>query len=336
VERTKAIEEIRGLGVDVTVVEGDVASEADMRALFRRFDGEFPPLRGIFHVATVVDGTKIADVTDAKLEAMLRAKVAGTWVLHELTKTLPLDFFVAFSSTPAILGSKGMAHYAAANQFLDTFAHTRRAMGLPMLSVDWGSWDVLRLVSAREQAWLAETGLLPMPTEKALDFMETLIRSSRAQVMIADIDWKILKPLFEANRRRPMLEKLGGAQDGHPAVAAVSQVANLRAAMEMTSEDRKRFVEAFVMEQAAQVLGLRHGERPPLDVPLTDMGLDSLMAVDLKNRLQIGLGQELSPTVVFDYPTVAAMAEMLETMLWAGYGGAHDEFASAREDVIHI
>jgi acyl transferase domain-containing protein/SAM-dependent methyltransferase/NADP-dependent 3-hydroxy acid dehydrogenase YdfG len=337
-ERSKAIREIQKLGGKVTVVEDDVSSEADMKVLFQRFGGELPPLRGVFHAATVVSGAELGNLTDEQMEAMFRPKVLGTWVLHELTKMLALDFFLVFSSTTSLLGAKGMAHYAAANQFVDAFAHYRRSVGLPMLSVNWGAWDVMRLASRKEQADIAETGILPMQSEKVFSVLGDLIASRRSQVMIANIDWDVLKPLFEAHRTRPLLEHLGNR---HPECSSTNVMpipapANLYAAMGMMPEDRRKFIEAFVLEQTARVLGFRSGDFPPADVPLTDIGLDSLMAVDLKHRLQTGLGQELSPTIVFDYPTVSGMVGMLETMLWAAHGNAEDNFASSQKDEIRI
>jgi acyl transferase domain-containing protein/SAM-dependent methyltransferase/acyl carrier protein len=336
--RTSVIEEIQRLGVKVTIVEGDVASASDMNALFQRFDGEFPPLRGVFHMATVVDAADLSQLTDEQIRAMLRPKVSGMWILHELTRQIALDFFIAFSSTTSLLGSKGMAHYAAANQFLDSFAHFRRAAGLPMLSVIWGAWDAMRLVSSSDQAMLTETGLLPMPSGEALGFLPYLIASRRAQVMIANIDWSVLKPLFEVKKRRPLLEEFNRvpAHEWSGVSASVPTAACLQSAIGMAPEDGREFIQAFVQEQAARILGFRDGDLPPVEAALSDLGLDSLMAVDLKNRLQAGLGQYLSPTVVFDYPTVSDLVAMLETMLWARHGSTEETLASAHEDVIRI
>ncbi len=337
-ERLRAIAEIKTRGTAVTVVEGDVASETDMKVLFGRFGEELPTLRGVIHAAAALNSAGLADLTDEQIEIMLRPKVLGTWVLHELTRSMDLDFFLAFSSAASLLGVKGMAHYAAANQFLDSFAHYRRAVGLPMLSVNWGAWDVMRLFSAKEQSRFGETGQLPMNSEQLFELIGKLTGSARAQVMIANVDWDVLKPILEANRVRPMLEGFGNR---HPArintdASPVSMPASLHAAIGMALEGRRKFIEAFTLRQAAQVLGFRGGDLPPVDIPLTDLGLDSLMAVDLKNRLQTGLGQELSPTVVFDYPTVSGMVEMLETRLWAAHGNAEGELVSALKEEIRI
>ncbi|MGB8479151.1 MAG: type I polyketide synthase [Acidobacteriaceae bacterium] len=337
-ERRKTINEIEALGVHMTVVEGDVASTVDMNLLFDRFGVEFPPLRGVFHAATDVSGAMISDLTEETIDRMLRAKVLGTWVLHRQTKSLDLDFFLMFSSAASLLGAKGLAHYAAANQFQDSFAHYRRNLGLSAMSVNWGAWDRMRLVRSEDQTRFSETGLLPMASEKVFDMFGKLIDSSRAQMMIADVDWTVLKPVLESQRTRPLLEKLGhvhGAQT-QIRVASVPHAASLLAVMDQTPENRRRSIEDFVQEQAAQVLGFRRDEVLPIAVPLTDLGLDSLMAVDLKNRLQAGLGQNLSPTVVFDYPSVSEMVGLLETMLWATHGSLQSEAETLQKEEIRI
>jgi myxalamid-type polyketide synthase MxaE and MxaD len=337
-QRLNAIEEMKKLGVDVTVVEGDVASEPEMTRLFRRFGDEFLPLKGVFHIATAIHGAELVDLTDEQIETMLRPKVLGTWVLHELTKNLNLDFFLAFSSAASLLGAKGLAHYAAANQFMDSFAYYRRAVGLPMLAVNWGAWEVMRLASLQGQSRFSETGLLPMSTEKLLNVFPELIASCRAQIMIANVDWNVLKPVLEANRVRPMLDGFGKIPSKLETVGPISvpRPVSLHRTIGMMPEERRKFIEVFVQEQAARVLGFRGGDLPPVEVPLTDIGLDSLMAVDLKNRLQTGLGQELSPTIVFDYPTVSGMVGLMETMLWAAHVSTEDDLASSQKDEIRI
>lgn len=337
-ERISAIREIEALGATVTVVEGDAATESCMQALFARFGSELPPLRGVIHAATIVDSAEIADLTPERVNAMLRVKVQGTWALHRWTQSQPLDFFLAFSSITSLIGARAMAPYAAANQFLDAFAHTRRAMGLPMTSIDWGSWDVLRLVSAQAQNQFAEIGMLPMPSQTALSFLDSLIVSSQAQVTIARIDWSKLKPLYEMRRARPWLQQVGGSLPSANASRRPSQAApvHLPALHAMNAENRRKSIQSFVLDQAARVLGFPPGQFPAADVPLIDAGLDSLMAVDLKNRLQQGLGRELSPTIVFDYPSVSAMAEMLDTLLWAADSAAREDVPLAHQEEIRL
>ena len=168
---------------------------------------------------------------------MFRSKVLGTWVLHQQTKNLDLDFFLVFSSTTSLLGAKGLAHYAAANQFLDSFAHYRRNLGLPMLSINWGAWDTMWSVSSRERERSAEAGLLPIPSEKLFPMFGDLIASSRAQVMIANVDWNILKPVLEFQRTRPLLENFGNIPRTQTQirVATVPDAASLHRVMNLTA-----------------------------------------------------------------------------------------------------
>src|SRR5208282_3620399 len=118
---------------------------------FEQVRNEAPPLRGIIHAAAEITGRTLQEMKLEDLQAGLRAKVAGTWVLHELTQALDLDFFVLFSSTTSLLGSRYLAHYAAANQFLDAMAHYRRALGKPALTINWGIWEQVRTDSANGQ-----------------------------------------------------------------------------------------------------------------------------------------------------------------------------------------
>lgn len=343
VSRKEAIRRMEQLGARVTVVEGDVASDCEMKPLFNKFGTEFPPLRGVFHTATEVGVAKLADLSDDALDSMLHPKVSGTLVLHEHTKLLLLDFFVAFSSSTSLLGSKGMAHYAAANQFLDSFAFFRRSLGLPMLSINWGSWDVMRQASPAEQEKLRSIGFFPMESQKALKLMASMHEAPRFQAMIAEIDWMLLKPALETKRSRPMLEHMGEVEKRDvnrrkPSAVPASQL-NLPCLAEaalLSGPARARSIAVFVQEQAAHVLGFRHGELPPTDVALTELGLDSLMAVDLKNRLQHGIGQELSPTILFDYPTVSSICDLLDTILWATRGDFDNEAAISQKDEIRI
>ncbi|MGA9718644.1 MAG: type I polyketide synthase [Acidobacteriaceae bacterium] len=325
--RTRAVEEIQASGTPVTVISGDVASTETMQRVFVLFGSKCPELRGIFHVATTQSVADIAELSEQQIAEMLRPKVLGTCLLHEWTRDRALDFFVAFSSTTALLGSQGMAHYAAANQFLDNFAFSRRAQGLPMLSVNWGAWEQVQDGASTATSRLRQMGLLPMKSAAALQWMPKLIASSHANIMIADVNWKTLKSIYQARRIRPMLSEVGETAPAARPAAAPPPIPR------MVGEEREQFVEQSVISASAKVLGFRAGEVPPLDVPLTDLGLDSLMAVDLRNRLQTALGRDLPPTIVFDYPTISALTGMLETMLWATEGSQNHDSLPLQDEI---
>ena len=313
-----AIREIEALGAAVTVVAADVADAAAMAALFRRFGDGLPPLRGVVHAAVAMSALPVRDLSAAAVRAMLRAKVGGGWVLHTLTAGLDLDFFVLFSSTTALWGARDLAHYAAANQFLDALAHLRRAAGLPALAVDWGTWDEMRVASLDERAAVAQFGLHPLPAAAALDALgELLAAPAPTQVAIAAVDWGVLKPAYEARRPRPFLSRVGGRPPASPSAGAPGAPRSdlLERIAAAPPEARRDVLAAHVRTEVALALG-RDPARPiDPDQGLFDLGMDSLMSVELKSRLEAGVGRPLPSTLTFNYSTIAALTDYLATQV---------------------
>jgi NAD(P)-dependent dehydrogenase (short-subunit alcohol dehydrogenase family)/acyl carrier protein len=318
----EAIRHIEALGATVTVLAADVASHADMAALFARFGADLPPLGGIVHAAAALSSAPLAALAWPDVAAMLHPKVAGTLVLHELSAGLDLDFFVLFSSTTALLGAQGLAHYAAANAFLDAFAAYRRSLGLPALSINWGTWNVMRAASVTERQRAAEVGLQQMPAEQALALLgDFLAAPPQPQVVIAAVDWAMLKPTYEARRRRPFLAAVGlpagrpaSLQMADPAARAADLPAQTLAIQYQAAhpQDRRDLLIAALRQAVAKVVGLADPRAIDLHQGLFEMGLDSLMSVELKTRLEREVGQALPPTLTFNYPTIHDLATYLE------------------------
>jgi NAD(P)-dependent dehydrogenase (short-subunit alcohol dehydrogenase family)/acyl carrier protein len=319
-ERARFVEELRKLGAAVTVAGGDVASTETVARVFRLFGNECPPLRGIFHMATTQTMREISQLSGTDLSEVLRPKVLGGWLLAQSAEGHSPDFFVNFSSTTAVLGAGRMAAYAAGNHFLDSYAAAQRAQNRPMISVNWGAW----LVSA-ESAQLRSMGLVPMAAERLLAWLPRVLGSARAQVVIADVDWKTVRALYESRRVRPMLSEL---EFTNPVSSRMDSPAKSEA------EPRESSIAEVVLTETARVLGFRGADRPPEDVPLTDLGLDSLMAVDLRNRLQAVVGRELPSTIVFDYPTVAKLTAVMETMAWAAARNPSQNDSAEQDEVL--
>jgi NAD(P)-dependent dehydrogenase (short-subunit alcohol dehydrogenase family)/acyl carrier protein len=302
---------LEALGARVEVVGADVTDRAAMTALLASFGAARPPLRGIVHAAAHLRAEPLAEMRDDALAAVFGPKVTGAWLLHELGRDLPLDFFVLFSSTTALIGSGRLGHYAAANQFLDALAHQRRVEGRPSLSVNWGTWDEMRAVSDAERRSFAHAGLLPMRTADALAALGRLAGGPAAQAVVASVDWGALIALYEVKRPRPFLAELHARPSAAPAPAARPRSADLAARLEgLSPEARRDLVAAHVRGEAAMVLGLSETRIDP-DQGLFDMGMDSLMAVDLKTRLEAAVGHRLPSTLTFNYPTVTALAGYL-------------------------
>jgi myxalamid-type polyketide synthase MxaE and MxaD len=223
-----------------------------------------------------------------------------------------------------------MAHYAAANVFLDAFAHYRRGLGLPALSVNWGTWDEMRLASADDQDRFARGGLIPMESARALAAFDA-VAGGAPQVTIAAVDWTALRSLYEARRRRPFFSRLQTAETAAP--VAVSS--NVRAALEaLPVYERRDALTAHVSAQVARILGIEVDGGIDIDRGLFEMGMDSLMSVEVKSSLERAFGARLPSTLTFNYPTVRALSQFLwDEVLEAGDPAADEAERSPQETV---
>jgi acyl carrier protein len=285
-----------------------------MRDLLLALDAAGRELRGVFHLAADIRPAMLAELDEAAIVAMLRPKVGGARVLDELTRERPLDAFVLFSSTTALLGVAGLGHYAAANEYLDGLAQRRRAAGLPALSVDWGTWEVMRRASAEDQRQFAAGGLLPLPLEPAFAAMARLCASGTARAFVASVDWPVLRAVYESRRRRPLLEELGApASAGKAPARGESTVPDLAARFAATPPARRReLVLDQVKDAVARILGHDARAIDP-EQGLFEMGMDSLMSVELKGRLEKAVDRALPSTLTFNYPSAAKLADYLTT-----------------------
>jgi acyl carrier protein len=267
------------------------------------------PLRGIVHAAGVIAPTLARDLTPEQVAEGFRAKVEGAWVLHDLTSDLPLDFFVLFSSGAAVWGSRGLAHYAAANHFLDALAHERRARGLPALSVNWGPWAGGGMTSAEGEASFAQVGVRPIDPARALELLSRLVGAGRTQAAVADVDWTVFAPIYSARARRRLLETLETASPASPDESGTSALLlRLREALPC---DRQDVLAAHVREEVARILGFDLADADAAGQGFFQLGMDSLMAVDLRRRLERAVGRALPPTLAFDFPSVTAITGYL-------------------------
>ncbi len=310
-ETVSRIQAVERAGAAVRIVSGDVADFETMRALFAEFGNTLPALRGVIHAAGVVGFHPLADMDANVLRACLRPKIGGAATLHELTKNKSLDFFAAFSSGASVWSAKGLAHYAAANQFIDCLAHHRRAMDLPALTINWGWWAGGG-TSAEWEKYFAQVGLEPMPAADALEILGRLLQSRAAQVTVAHCDWSVMRPIYEAKRRRRFLDRVAPAQtavQNRPSETKESFLGRLR---RTASSERREFFRDHVAEEVAEVLGVAHARALDPHQGFFRMGMDSLMTVQLRQRLENSLGGRPLPlTLAFEYPNIEALTRYL-------------------------
>ena len=307
----ETLAELKAAGARVVCVQADVSKQQDVAELLEEIAATMPPLRGVIHAAGAGDLRLIKDIDPLTLEITLRPKVAGAWNLHQLTRDLDLDHFICFSSIASVWGSKGQAHYAAANHFLDGLAHYRRGLGLPALTVNWGPWAGGGMASDEYRKQLQRIGVRELAAESAVNALGFLLAAAAPQLTVADIDWRAFKEVYEARSRRRLLDEIevpAADEEKHQTSQAPSLLKQLEGSI---APDRRRLLVEHLQKEVASVLGF--GDDRQLDVHqgFFEMGMDSLMAVDLKNRLSKALGASLPATLIFDFPNIEDLAGFL-------------------------
>ena len=305
-----AVQSIEALGTHVHVMPADVADEESVSAALKRLLREAPPLAGVFHAAADFGVSPIVEADRAGAAAVLRPKVDGVIALERATAGQALDFIVLFSSTTTLLGASGYAAYAAANAFLDATAETA-APDRKIISIRWGIWETMRLASDVQKGTYREAGLQPLPNAQALRLMGRALAGSAVTPIFAKIDWARLRPLYEAKGRRPFLSAV---------VSSVTEIETgdepaqlIEMLRDATSAQREQMLLDFVGAEVAAVLKMPPDEPPSHEAGLFELGMDSLMSVELKRRLERGFGAPLPATLTFNYPNIRALADFLLT-----------------------
>lgn len=305
----ETIQRLEHAGARVLVLQADVADREAIAGVFDRVRASLPPLRGVFHCAGLIADGLMVEQEPERFRRVFPPKLAGAWHLHELSQQPDLDYFVLFSSAASVLGNPGQANYAAANAFLDALAHYRRRLGLVATSLNWGPWDQVgiavsdRVITDRMQ----RMGFIGLPPATALAALERVLAGDDIQTAI--IAWDSGKYLAQSPIPRPDLAALATTIP----VAPVAATPNLVRELAEANPDRRRVLLAqWVGESVRRILGTRDLDSAK---PFTEQGLDSLMAVQLRNVIANGLQRSLPVSLAFNYPTVAEIVAYLDSLL---------------------
>ncbi|HRI68674.1 MAG TPA: SDR family NAD(P)-dependent oxidoreductase, partial [Polyangium sp.] len=313
----KLVTALKDAGAEtITLAACDIANSADVAALIEAIPAA-KPLRSVFHLAGVLDDGLVTALTEERLAKAMLPKVAGAWNLHEQTRGLELSAFVLFSSVAGIIGNAGQANYAAANTFLDALAAYRRKVGLAGQSLAWGFWEQQGLgmtahLDAADIARLQRQGFAPISVDAGLALLDVASGRPEAALVPIRLDLPRMQKAFGEDATIPALFR-GLVQ---PALRRVGPTAIAAQALRgrllgLSENERRLAVLELVCREIATVLGLAGADAVPVDKPLQVLGLDSLMAVELRNRLAARAETTLPATLAFDYPTPEAIAGLL-------------------------
>ncbi|WP_349270152.1 putative polyketide synthase [Mycolicibacterium parafortuitum] len=297
-------------GAQVRVVAADVADAHDVARLLDTVQAELPPLAGIVHAAGEIGTTPLAELDDAEVDRVFAGKVWGAWHLSEAAADLQLDFFIGTSSIASVWGGYGQTAYGAANAFLDGLAWRLREQGIPGVSVNFGPWAA-GMADAQSRARLEQRGIKTLSPADALAGLSDVVTGAAAQGVVARIDWERFLPLYQQAGRRGFLADL--EREVPAAVVAATPSGRTALVERLTNaplQQRKRMLTDYLRDAVAEVTRVDAAEIRE-DAGFFDLGMDSLMAVELRRRIEQGIGKEVPVTLVMDQPRLSDAADYL-------------------------
>ena len=327
-EAEEAIAALRRRGVRIEVELADMTDTAAVDAMLARIDAALPPLGGVIHSVGVLSDAAFTNQTWASFEQVLWPKIVGAWHLHRATMDRDLDLFILFSSRVGVMGNPGQANHAAANAFLDQFAGHRRALGLPGQAIAWGAWSEIGEAAEQreriEQRRAALGGRWFTP-QQGLRALERLMRQDTTTSVVMAMDWSVFEEAVAD--RPPLLEDMlsSVSDDDNQTDGSTSSEDVLSRLWNAPAGGPEEVLVSFLQQEVQAVLRLPTLPAPAVE--FSELGMDSLMAVELRNRLNRAFAGEYvaSNTVVFDYPSIIGLAGHLA----AEFGEAGDTAVAA-------
>ena len=314
------IDDIRNTGVEVSVITADVSRRDEVEKVLGAIQKDCPPLRGIIHAAGALDDGVLQHQSWERFEKVLKPKLVGAWNLHRATQNFHLDFMVFYSSVAGVLGSSGQANHCAASAFIDSLAHMRRAVGLPCMSIGWGAWgDAGAAVGEDARSRADVKGVGRFSSKTGIQLLEYLLHEDNPHVVALSVDWpKYLQYIYSDSETPPIFQNLAGRE----AIAKVAPDRNkepspglLSRLASVTVNRKMKILTDHVHSESVRILGLDQSDMLDLEKPLHDIGLDSLMAVELRNALSRAFERSLPATLLFDYPSIKTVSSYLAGQL---------------------
>ncbi|MEZ4753739.1 MAG: type I polyketide synthase [Bdellovibrionota bacterium] len=307
-ELTATLNSLAFKDVNLLVESGDVSNEADIQLLMERIKSELAPLRGIIHSAMVLDDALVPQFNVERFKSVLDPKMLGAWNLHTASLELELDFFVLFSSLSSLIGPPGQANYAAANTFLDVLADYRHAQGLPALCINWGPLSGAGYIHRNQDVseYLKTAGVNPLTLEKALASLGELLNRKISQIGVFNIDWNKWVSLSGQSKKFTEVCK--------PAKRSLGRGMFKRKLLQSSLVEQQRLLSEYLCMRAARALGFEP-DAIQADMLLSEIGLDSLMAFQMKLEIDEDLDIILDPTKLVEVPDIKSLADVILNIL---------------------
>ncbi len=297
------LQKIQG-DAQVKLIKADIADTNQLAQALLQIESTLPPLRGVIHCAGVLDDRTILKQDWSSFSQVLAPKVQGAWNLHLLTQKYDLESFILFSSASSLVGSAGQANYCAANAFLDALAHGRRGLGLPAIAINWAAWQDTGLAANTEiTASLEQKGIGSIKPTEGIEILEQLLLHSPAQIGVIPIDWNIW------SKNNPVTSFYDNLL-----IAQAESIANLdfkQQLLNVETTQRRALLIEQIRQQVGNILGIKDIKQIDLELGFSELGLDSLGSVELRNKLQSGYDLKLSSTIIFDYSDISSLADYL-------------------------
>lgn len=318
-EAKSAVKELESQGVTVSVICADIGKEEDIESMFDTLVRSMPPLRGIMHAAAVLDDAILANLDEARLRKVAGPKARGAWLLHQHTVDMKLDHFVLFSSVSALMGNPGQGNYVAANVFLDSLAEYRRTLGLPATSINWGALAEVGMVAKDVVVFeqLARAGINAIRPADACAALALALWDDRTQLGFMDMNWGKWGQINPAASTIPTLAYVVGAKSS----GKNAEASKIRAALlSVEPGDRNEMLALMLVEIVSETM---HTPANKIDInmPLSDMGIDSLMAVELQYGVSTRFGVDIPVLELVRSGSIFQLARVLLDRMKVPYEG---------------
>jgi myxalamid-type polyketide synthase MxaC len=323
-DRIIAIRGLESLGANVQTVCVDMGNDLSVKGMIGQcLRADQPPLRGVFHAAGVTQNELLVNQSPEQMRDILAAKMVGGWLLHRLLADIPLELFVLFSAFSSFLGSPMLGSYSAANMFLDALACHRRSLGQVGLSVNWGPWGeagmaarILASEKSKGDRWKGvPNGVDFLSTQRALEALERLLEEGAVQTGVMSIDWKAWhRWTYGDIAVPPYLSALISSSDSTVEGETAKGDSHRELILGVQSAQRAKMVDSYLTEEMARILkvSLASVDR---DKPIVNMGVDSLMSIELKNQIETDLGVSVAMASLMQGPTILELTDFVVNLL---------------------